>query len=242
MAQLVENQSTYENQGSDEVLDEELDEEEQNAIELEANQELYATQTEATELHKKGQEFRHPSYFKYLVILGPLAAIIDGIDIFAEFSGVGIPFGRLISLAVTVIMLLVFWFTNTKQKRADGYVENIQKNIELITERIANAEKQIVRVARFSRHIPGAKQAYRRLHLKTIRRGRVALRRVVKSSKSPILRYAAAGTLNLIPLLAILPWQLIGVYLSYRAEKESYKKAREASDSVLEATGETTAA
>lgn len=216
-----------------------LDEEEQNAIELEADQELYAAQTEAAELHKRGQEFRHPSYFKYLAVLGSLATTIDGIDIFTEVSGIGIPFGRLISFAATVIMLLIYWFTNTKQKRAGEYVDNIEKNIDVITQRIANAEKQIVRVARLSRRIPGAKQAYRRLHLRTIRRGRVALRRVAKSTKSPILRYAAAGALNLVPILAVLPWQIIGVYLSYRAEKESYKNAREASDSILEATGET---
>lgn len=234
MAQLAENYNTYNDMG-----DEDVDEEEQNSLELEAEQEFYAAQASAVELSNQGQEFRHPSYFKYLVLLAPLAIIIDGIDIFSEFSGVGIPFGRFISFVATVIMLLVFWFTNTKQKMADEYVENIQKNIDVITQRIANAEKNIVRVARLSRHVPGARSAYRKLHLATVRRGRVALRRIAKSTKSPILRYASMGVLNLIPILAILPWQIIGVYLSYRAEKESYNNARDSSDSVLEAIGET---
>ena len=215
------------------------EEEGRYATELAAEQELYATQAEATGLYNQGQEFRHPSYFKYFVLLAPLGLIIDGLDIFAHVSGAGIPFGTLISGFATVIMLLVFWFTNTKQKRADEYVDNIEKNIEVITQRIANAERNLVRVARLSRHIPGAKQAYRKLHLRTVRRARVALRGVAKSTKSPILRYAAAGTLNLVPFLAILPWQLIGVYLSYRAEKESYQNAKEASSQILGTVEET---
>lgn len=236
MADFVENRNTDGNSN----VDEELAEEEQNALELEADQELYAAQSAAVELHNQGQEYRHPSYFKYLVLAAPLAFIIDGIDIFAHISGAGIPFGSFFSFAATTILLLIFWFTNTKQKRADEYVKNIEKNVEVITQRIANAERNIVRVARLSRRIPGAKQVYRRLHLRTIRRSRVALRGIIKSTKSPILRYAAAGVLNLVPFLAILPWQLIGVYLSYRAEKESYKNAQEASSQILEA-GETTA-
>ena len=222
-----------------ENLDEEFDDEEQEAVELEADQELYAAQAEAAELHNQGQEFRHPSYFKYFVILLPLAVVVDFVDL-ADLTGIGALLGRIISFTASTLIILIFWFTNTKQKRADEYVENIQKNIELITERITNAEKNIVRVARLSRHVPGAKQLYRKAHLATIRRGRVALRRVARSTKSPLIRYAAAGTLNLIPLLAILPWQLIGIWLSYRAEKESYKNAQEeASGSILEATGET---
>ena len=236
MANLAENQNT------DDMAEEDLAEEEQMQAELEANQELYAAQAEAEELHNQGQEFRHPSYFKYLVLLAPLALTIDGIDIFTEISGLGIPFGRIISFAATTVMLLIFWFTDTKQKSADDYVKDIEKKAEVITQRIANAERQIVRVARLSRKMPGAKQAYRKFHLATIRKGRIALKRVVKTAKSPISRYAAAGALNLVPILAVLPWQLIGVYLSYRAEKESYKNAQEASESVMEAAGETATA
>ena len=228
MAQLAENQNI------DEAAEEELAEEEQNAVELAAEQELYAAQAGAEELYDQGQEYRHPSYFKYS-ILASFASIVDLIDL-ADLTGFGAIIGRAISFAVSAIIILIFWFTNTKQKRADEYAENVQKEIEVITQRIANAERNIVRVARLSRRIPGAKQAYRKLHLATIRRARVGLRRVVKSTKSPILRYAAAGTLNLVPFLALIPWQLLGVYLSYRAEKESYKNAQEASDSVLEST------
>lgn len=218
----------------------ELDEEEQYAIELEANQELYAAQAETTELYNQGQEFRRPSLFKYS-ILASLAAIVDLIDL-ADLTGFGAIIGRAVSFAVSAFILLIFWFTNTKQKRADGYVENIQKSMEVITQRIADAERNIVRVARLSRHIPGAKQVYRKLHLRTLRRARVALRGVAKNTKNPIIRSAAAGVLNLVPFLAVIPWMLVGVWLSYRAENESYKNAKGASDSILESTGETTTA
>lgn len=229
MAQLAQNQNNY----SDTDIDEELASEEQYATELAAEQELYAAQDEAAELHNQGQEFRHPSYFKYFVILTPLAAIIDLVDL-VDLSGIGAIIGRMFSFSAWTLMLLVFWFTNTKQKRADEYVKNIEKNLEVITQRMANAERNIVRVARLSRKVPGAKQLYRKAHLATIRKARVGLRRVARSAKSPIIRTAAAGTLNLVPFLAVIPWMLIGVWLSYRAEKESYKNAGEASDSILE--------
>ncbi|OGN02666.1 MAG: hypothetical protein A2655_03055 [Candidatus Yanofskybacteria bacterium RIFCSPHIGHO2_01_FULL_43_42] len=217
--------------------DEEVAEEEQYADELAAEQELYAAQAEAVELYNQGQTYHRPSLFKYS-ILASLAVIVDIVD-FIDLTGLGAIVGRIISFAVSAVIILIFWFTNTKQKRADEYAENIQKKIDALVARIANAERNILRVARLSRKIPGAKQLYRKLHLRTVRRARVALRGVAKSAKSPILRSVAAGTLNLVPFLALVPWMLVGIWLSYRAEKESYKNAREASDSVLEATGET---
>ena len=218
-----------------------LNEEEQYAAELAADQELYAAQAEAAELYSQGQEFRHPSYFKYFVALTPLAAIVDLID-FADLSGLALIITKSVSFSASASIILIFWFTNTKQKRADEYIDNIQKNLEVITQRIANAERNIVRVARLSRHIPGAKQAYRRLHLATIRRARVGLRKVAKNTKNPLIRSAAAGVVNLVPFLALVPWMLVGIWLSYRAEKKSYKNAKETSESVLESTGEAEAA
>ncbi len=216
---------------------EELDEEQRYATELAAEQELYAAQAEAEGLYNQGQEFRRPSLFKYF-ILALLALIVDIIDII-DLTGIGIIIGRIISFAVSAVIILVFWFTNTKQKRADEYVENVQKKIEDIRAIVANAEKNILRVARLSRKVPGVKKLYRKIHLKTIRRARVAIKRVAKSAKSPLIRSAAAGALNLVPLLALVPWMLVGIWLSYKAEKESYKNAREEADSVLEATEET---
>lgn len=231
-------ETTDYNQTVNETLNEELDEEEQNAIELDADQELYAAQAAAVELYNQGQEYRRPSLFKYS-ILASFASIIDLIDLI-DLTGYGAIIGRIISFIVTVVILLIFWFTNTKQKRADEYVKNIEKSIEYIAQRVASAERKISQVARLSRKVPGAKQLYRKLHFRTIRRARVGLRKVAKSTKNPIVRSAASGALNLVPFLAVIPWMLVGVWLSYRAEKESYKNAREASDSVLEATGETT--
>ncbi|HXK40818.1 MAG TPA: hypothetical protein VJ046_01825 [Candidatus Paceibacterota bacterium] len=228
--------TTYNQTADDTAEDEELAEEERYATELAAEQELYAAQAEAAELYNQGQEFRRPSLFKYS-ILASFASIVDLIDLI-DLTGVGAILGRMISFVVSAIIILIFWFTNTKQKRADEYVENVQKNMEVIAERIANAERNIVRVARLSRKVPGAKQLYRKLHLRTIRRARVALRGLAKNTKNPIVRSAAAGTLNLVPFLALVPWMLVGIWLSYRAEKESYKNAQEASGSVLEETEE----
>lgn len=215
----------------------ELDEEQQYADELAAEQEFYIARSEAAELYNQGQEYSHPSLLKYS-LLALLALIVDIID-FIDLTGIGILIGRIISFTTSTVIILIFWFTNTKQKMADEYVDSIQKKIEVITARIANAERNILRVARLSRKIPGAKQLYRKLHLKTVRRLRLAVKGVAKNTKNPIVRFMAASALNLVPLLAALPWMLIGIWLSYRAEKESYKNAKEAAESALEATGET---
>ena len=217
--------------------DDGFDEEQQYADELAAEQEFYIARSEAAELYNQGQEYGRPSLFKYS-LLALLALIVDAIDII-DLTGIGIIIGRIISFIVSAIIVIIFWLTNTKQKRADKYANTIQKNIEIITARIADAERNILRVAGLSRKIPGAKQLYRKLHLKTIRPLRLAVKRVFKNSSNPIVRFMAAGVLNLVPFIAVLPWMLIGIWLSYRAEKESYKNAREAAESVLEATGET---
>ena len=227
---------TNHNQAADDTTEDELNEEERYAAELAAEQELYAAHAGAMELYNQGQEHRRPSLFKYL-ILALLALIVDLIDII-DLTGIGIIIGRTISFAVSTVIILIFWFTNTKQKRADEYVGNIQKNIDAVTTRIANAERNILRITRLSRKIPGAKQLYRKFHLKTIRRARIIIKKIAQTTKSPIVRSAVTGTLNLVPLLAIVPWMLVGIWLSYRAEKESYKKARESSDQILEAAGE----
>ena len=216
---------------------EEIDEEQQYADELAAEQEIYAAQAEATGLYNQGQEYSRPSLLKY-ALLGLLALIVDIIDL-ADLTGIGAIVGRIISFVFSAFIILIFWFTNTKQKRANEYVDTIQKNIEAITTRIADAERNILRVARLSRKIPGAKQLYRKVHLKTVRRLRLAVKGVARNAKNPIVRFAAASILNLVPFLAVLPWMLIGIWLSYRAEKESYINAREAAESALSATGET---
>lgn len=234
MAQFSQNQNTYDNPN----INDELVEEEQLAFELGANQELYAAQAEATELYNQGQKFSRPSLVKYSV-LASLASIIDLVDLI-DFTGIGVAVGRTFSFGAWIIMLLILWFTNTNQKRADEYIKNIEKKAEILAARIASAEKNILTVARLSRKMPGAKQLYRKFHLRAIRRTRIALKNVSKSSKNPIIRSAVSGSLNLVPFLAVIPWMLVGIWLSYRAEKESYKNARDASGSVLEATGETT--
>lgn len=214
-----------------------FNEEQQYADELAAEQEFYIARSEAAELYNQGQEYGRPSLFKYS-LLALLALIVDAIDLI-DLTGIGIIIGRIISFVASVIIIIIFWLTDTKQKRADEYVDGIQKRIEAITAAMANAEINILRTARLSRKIPGAKQLYRKLHLKTVRPLRLAAKKIAKNRKNPIVRFVAAGVLNLVPFLAVLPWMLIGIWLSYRAEKESYKNAREAAESVLEATGET---
>jgi hypothetical protein len=215
---------------------EDYSEEELIADLLEAEQESYAAINSGIELYNQGLSFKHPSYFKY-GILFILAAIVDIID-FADLSGIGLFIARIVSFAASALIILVLWLTNTKQKSADEYVENAQKKIEFITQKISEAERKILTVAKISRKIPGVKKLYRKAHMATIRRLRLGLRKLTKNTKNPIIRSLASGTLNLVPFLSIVPWMIIGIWLSYRAEKESYKKAEEMANTILENLGE----
>ncbi|PIR88722.1 MAG: hypothetical protein COU09_00735 [Candidatus Harrisonbacteria bacterium CG10_big_fil_rev_8_21_14_0_10_44_23] len=223
MAQLAENQNTYENQG----IAEELAEEEQYAAELAAEQELYNIQRQIQQLDAKGQSFGRPSLLKYGLLL-VLAILTDTIIIGSYLLfGAGIFISTLLASPFIISIILVSWFTDTKLKSAQAHPEEVGKAVILAQQRIATATRMGLRTAKALRKVPGMKGVAR-----AIPRGLVKVRRVAR--RSPVGRILVGSGANSVPIINLIPWQIVSVFMAYSAEKKTLEEARQATNEAIE--------
>ena len=103
-----------------ETFKNDLENEESYANELATEQERYQTEQQLIDFHDEGVQYGHPSFIKYTVV-SLLGLITESTD-FLDLIGVAMLISKPVSLLITFIILLIFWLTNTKQKRADDYV------------------------------------------------------------------------------------------------------------------------
>lgn len=187
-------------------------------IENQYAQSLYAQQSERQqrdeleEIVTEGKSYRSPSKLKY-GILFVLAIIADAMD-FVELTGVGWFVAKLVSIVCTAIILLIFFFTGTKQKKAKEYQKRAEDIIRNPVKNIAHAERMLIRAEKIS-SIVG-----------------------IGSFAGIIEKFSASAAANLIPVLDLVPWMLVGVYLSYRDEKNILRGARESAEIVEEAASD----
>lgn len=163
---------------------------------------------EIENLRSEGGSFGHPSYFKYS-ICGGLALLKDGLDIISLLGIYTIPVWWLIGPVLSVIVLIIFWFFNVKQKNAKDYMKNLEQNIEVVQENIIHA----IRVAS---KVPGIKK-------------RVAKFGVAKITKfltcNPTVKIAIGTGSEAVPLWNLVPWNVLAVVLAYIDERKIYKNA-----------------
>ena len=194
--------------------------EETYAEQLATEQERYQAEQQLVDFHNEGIRYRHPSYAKYGII-SLLGLITESTD-FLDLIGIGIVISKPVALFLTFIIFLIFWLTNTKQKRADDYVSKAEETIEAIATNLAHIERRAFQAAKIARRF-GANRFAARIRISS---------RLVK--RNPLFKFAAAGTANLIPFLSVFPWVLLGIYLSYRDEKKSYQNAHETAGEIAE--------
>ena len=183
------------------------------AEQLTTDRERYQTEQQLIDFHDQGVKYGHPSYVKYTIV-SLLGLITESTD-FLDLIGIGILVSKPISLLLTFIIFLIFWLTNTKQTNANNYAKKAEEVIKTVAANLAHLERRSYQAAKSARRL---------------RAGRLAARirispRFVKSN--PLFKFTAAAVANLIPFLAVFPWVLLGIYLSYRDEKKSYQNATE---------------
>lgn len=203
-----------------EVLENELETEEEYAEQLAADQERYQAEQQLIDFHNEGTKYGHPSYVKYTIV-SLLGLITENTD-FLDLVGVGMIISKPVALFITFIIFLIFWLTNTKQKRANDYVGKAEELVKTITVNLAHIERRTYQAAKITRRF-GASRLAARIRISP---------RLVRSS--PLFKFAVAGVANLMPFLAVFPWVLLGIYLSYRDEKRSYLNAHETAGEIAE--------
>lgn len=214
------------NQTPDEIEDR-INEEEQYAYELAAEQRLYGIEQQIQQFAIEGQSFGRPSIFKYGIML--FLAILADIVIIGSyfFFGAGIILSTFLASPFIILIILISWFTDTKLKNAQDHPEKVEQAVVLVQQRIATATRMGLRTAKILRKIPGMKGVAR-----AIPRKLVQVRRVARSS--PIGRMLIGSGVNMIPIINIIPWQIISVFMAYFAEKKIFEEARQATDDAIE--------
>jgi len=159
-------------------------------------------------LRTEGQSFGHPSYFKYF-ICGSLALLKDGLDIAVLLTVIAVPWWWLVGPSISILVIIIFWFFDVKQKKAKEYMKNLEQNMEVI-------QANIVHAVRIASIVPGVKK-------------RVARFGIVKIAsfvgRNPTVTVAIGGGLETIPLVSLVPWNTIAVILSYLDERKIYVNA-----------------
>ncbi|OGM98343.1 MAG: hypothetical protein A2915_04535 [Candidatus Yanofskybacteria bacterium RIFCSPLOWO2_01_FULL_41_34] len=190
------------------------------ANQLADQREYYQTEQQLIDFHNEGAKYGHPSYAKYSIV-SLLGLITESTD-FLDLIGIGIVVSKPVALFLTFVIFLIFWFTNTKQKRAGDYAGKAEEMVEAVTANLAHIERRAFQAAKIARRF-GTKRFAARIRISS---------RLVR--RNPLFKFASAGVANLIPFLAVFPWVLLGIYLSYRDEKKSYQNARETAGEIAE--------
>ncbi|HAU07615.1 MAG: hypothetical protein UW46_C0002G0040 [Candidatus Yanofskybacteria bacterium GW2011_GWF1_44_227] len=188
---------------------------------------------EVAQIKEEGHSFGKPSKIKY-GILFLLATIVDALDLLA-LTGVGYFIAAVISITLSLIMLWIFWLTNTKQNDAKKYQQKLAVFLKNLEKNMAHIERRTVQISRIA-HKLSRNKTVRKIGGKGVAKiGRQTARIYKAARSSPLSKFIAASCANLVPALGLLPWQIIGTYLSYRDESEALKDAAKAAD---EAFGE----
>ncbi len=178
---------------------------EELANRLAESQEEYRLQQKIKGVMEEGKSFKHPSRLKYGVLF-PLAAIVDVID-FAEFTGVGYFVAKIISVLCSVLIFTIFWFTGTKHQKARDYKDKTKNLLETAGKNTAHTARIVMRTEKIAQYVPGA---------------------------SGLVKFVLSAIANIVPVVDLLPWMVIGVYLSYRDEKKTYENARQVAEALTE--------
>lgn len=213
-----------ENQNDSENL---AENEEDLAAQLSAQQDFYAAQKELSSMHKEGQSYGKPSYFKYGILFA-LAGIIDLVDL-VDATGVGMIISKIVSFSLTGAIYGIILLIGTKYKKAQAYAQNAEKRIQDLQKTINRAEQRLVKVsaALGKSRVPGTKKAGR-----AVARGVSEIKKL--ASKNPATKVLIGGTLNMVPYLAILNIMVVWIYFVYRDEKEALQTARETSETAIQ--------
>lgn len=159
-------------------------------------------------IREDGEAFGHPSYFKYF-ICGTLALLKDGLDIAALLTLVTVPMWWLVGPSLSILVVIIFWFFNIKQGKAKDYMKNLEKNMEVI-------QANMVHAVRLASRVPGVKK----------RAARFGIAKIASFvGRSPTVTVAAGAGLETIPLVSLVPWNIISVILAYLDERKIYKNA-----------------
>lgn len=204
--------------------EEELLEEEILSDALYAEQEIYRSQQLLNRLALEGSSYKKPSILKY-GILFTLSGIQDVVDLL-DLTGIGAFVTTIVSFALSSLIIMITWLTNTKYKKAENYTKELEAIIPVIQANIAHASRVAMSTSRALGNIPGMKKISSKIP-------RVLAKTRSLAKGSPLFKVFVGNALDIIPFLGLLPLSTISIFLAYRDEKKAYTNVRQIAEEIF---------
>ncbi len=173
-------------------------------------------QQQQTAIAETTQQIKKPSFLGYLLLFF-LAAILDIIDLI-EFTGVGIIISKIIQVFATIFFVSIAFLVNKKIKRMRMASDFLDMRAKRILLRVQQLRTRYAAAIKLSRKVKFLR--------KPVRKFALATRKISKAiTRNPIGKSLLANVLEFIPLVGVLPFQMISVYLMYRDHKKTYAES-----------------
>jgi|SRR3989344_6453578 len=154
------------------------------------------------------EKYQNPPRWPKFALLYFVAGLADLIDL-AGLTG----FGWFLSVAFDIFAdTIIFLFARGARNKAK-HLSYLQEKLPMMVETVSKRYLSGLKSARkMTKNIPALRSVVNRAGLL-----------VAKARNSPIGKQILAMTLDLIPILEVLPFRTLGIYLLWRDEKNTYK-------------------
>ena len=153
-------------------------------------------------------------YF-FLYILAGIGDILDWLVL----TG----FGAIISFVVDLFIGAILFFAGrgarNRMETMNEFQDGLYQHIERIEKKIIAYRNAYARVLKVSRKVKILRKPVRKLALRLLK-----LRKSV--ARSPLGRTIAAIIADLIPILDLMPWRTINIYMMKKAEMQAFQEAQ----------------
>ena len=158
-----------------------------------------------------------PSGTLYAFLYG-LAIVGDLLDL-TVFTGIGAVVSFIVDLFIGVILFFAGRGARDRIKDMGAFQDSLHQQIEGIEKKITAYRNAYARVLKASRKIKILRKPVRKMALRFSR-----LRKSVL--KSPLGRTVASVIADLVPILDLIPWRTINIYLMKKQEMLAFQEAQ----------------
>jgi len=196
-----------------------------NQLRKQAEQARFSHQSAVSEVNAESGRIKKPSFFIYFI----LYYLFIGFDILQYFAKPveATIVGEIPIIIIKFIVSAAFFVGGIWLGRK---IKNTRKSAE---RSLGYAEQAIQRAEQYQqwatslyKSVRGSRAGQRFLKSSTGRRLAGAAAKLARASKFPLLRNAAAGIAELVPLLDLVPWYTLNIYLTKRDHKREYAAAQ----------------
>lgn len=158
-----------------------------------------------------------PSGMLYFFLYG-LSGIGDILDLLT-LTGIGIIVSFVVDLFIGIILFFAGRAARDRIKTMNEFQDGLHEHIQNIERKIVAYRNAYAKVLRTSRKVKILRKPVRKLALRFSR-----LRKSI--ARSPLGRTIAAIIADLIPILELVPWRTINIYMMKKQEMRAFQDAQ----------------